>query len=131
MTATARVGSYYAVEPGLEPGKPCYYNDNLGGMGEALSEALHLSGDPGYAARQVVTVTRGRVTRVIRVYEHGKDITDNGVVLIPAAGPPEPAPDQVTHVDFAARRTRKPAGFWRQRPVTSINRPPCGSDSAG
>lgn len=120
-TALARVGSYHAVSPG--PGDedgPRYYagrdgQPDLGSLGEAMSAAKFWSEDCG---RQEVTVTRGRVTRVVRVYEHGRDITDNGTVLIPAAGPPEPAPEQVTVVDFTARRTRKP-----RRP--SINHPPC------
>jgi hypothetical protein len=113
----ARVGSYHAVEPGL--GKPEYFTGrddqaDLGSLGAAMAAAKAWSIGGG---RQEVTVTRGRVTTVIRVYEHGRDITTNDV-LIPAGGPPAPDPDQVTVVEFAARRTRKPR-------KASINTPPC------
>jgi hypothetical protein len=115
----ARVGSYHAVEPGL--GETAYFTGredraDLGSLGAAMAAAKFWSVGGG---RQTVTKTSGRVTQVIRVYEHGRDVTARGVTLIPADGPPEPDPGQVTVVEFAARRTRKPSR------VISINTPPC------
>lgn len=73
MTDPPRVGEFYAVEPGdpYEPG-PAFFSPDLAGLQGAIRGAVRWSyGKDGRP--QELSVTRGRVTTVFRVFEHGQE----------------------------------------------------------
>lgn len=76
-----RPREYYTIAPGTPPDapEPVFYERTLDGLNSAIAHAELLSAGGG---RQVISLTEGKVTRVILEFEGGRDVT--GTLLPPA-----------------------------------------------
>lgn len=111
-----RPRAYYAVAPGQDG--PVFYERTLDGLNSAIAHAELLSAGGG---RQVISLTEGKVTRVVLEFEGGRDVT--GTLLPPPflAGK-RPQADQVRpgspngHIPEICSRTRNKGKKSRRSP---------------